>query len=172
MGHPGVHRGRGDLQAEAHRHRHVEERLLRGRNSFGQQNCELIQCPADPFKILWHQNPSIDEFLVLAKKGHATNFEAPKVVKGLVGLKTKGEPRNVSYPIIILQYFFFQTNTFQSVIVTDEVRTYIMNIYGWMGWTTHTEVIGIPDRTFYNLRVANSVYRQILCTLETCIHRF
>ncbi|TRY73653.1 hypothetical protein TCAL_08799 [Tigriopus californicus] len=34
------------------------------------------------------------------------------------------------------------TNTFQSVIVTDEVRTYAIFIYEWMGWTTHTEAGG------------------------------
>ena len=34
----------------------------------------------------------------------------------------------------------FQTNTFQSIIVTDEVRTYAIFIYEWMGWTSHTEV--------------------------------
>ncbi len=35
---------------------------------------------------------------------------------------------------------FLQTNTFQAVIVTDEVRAYAIFIYEWMGWTTHTEV--------------------------------
>ena len=35
---------------------------------------------------------------------------------------------------------FTQTNTFQMVLITDEVRTYAMFIYDWMGWTTHTEV--------------------------------
>eukprot|EP00096_Caligus_rogercresseyi_P016873 TRINITY_DN996_c0_g2_i3.p1 TRINITY_DN996_c0_g2~~TRINITY_DN996_c0_g2_i3.p1 ORF type:complete len:1255 (-),score=221.80 TRINITY_DN996_c0_g2_i3:184-3948(-) len=34
------------------------------------------------------------------------------------------------------------TNTFQSIIVTDEVRTYAIFIYEWMGWTTHTEAGG------------------------------
>lgn len=35
-----------------------------------------------------------------------------------------------------------QTNTFQAVIVTDEVRTYAIFNYEWMGWTTHTEAGG------------------------------
>ena len=35
-----------------------------------------------------------------------------------------------------------RTNTFQSIIVTDEVRTYAIFIYEWMGWTTHTEAGG------------------------------
>ena len=30
----------------------------------------------------------------------------------------------------------------QMVIITDEVRTYAMFIYEWMGWTTHTEAGG------------------------------
>jgi len=34
------------------------------------------------------------------------------------------------------------TNTFQMVIATDEVRTYAIFIYEWMGWTTHTEAGG------------------------------
>jgi len=34
------------------------------------------------------------------------------------------------------------TNTFQAVIVTDEVRTYAIFSYEWMGWTTHTEAGG------------------------------
>jgi len=34
------------------------------------------------------------------------------------------------------------TNTFQTVIATDEVRTYAMFIYEWMDWTTHTEAGG------------------------------
>jgi hypothetical protein len=38
--------------------------------------------------------------------------------------------------------FFFQTNTMQAIIVTDEVRTYAIFIYEWMGWTTHTEAGG------------------------------
>lgn len=38
--------------------------------------------------------------------------------------------------------YFFQTNTFQAVIVTDEVRTYAIFNYEWMGWTTHTEAGG------------------------------
>ena len=28
------------------------------------------------------------------------------------------------------------------VVVTDEVRTYAIFIYEWMGWTTHTEAGG------------------------------
>ena len=36
----------------------------------------------------------------------------------------------------------FQTNTFQAVLVTDEVRTYAIFIYEWVGWTTHTEAGG------------------------------
>ena len=38
--------------------------------------------------------------------------------------------------------FYMQTNTMQAVIVTDEVRTYAIFIYEWMGWTTHTEAGG------------------------------
>jgi len=34
------------------------------------------------------------------------------------------------------------TNTFQAVIVTDEVRTYAIFVYEWMDWTTHTEAGG------------------------------
>ncbi|KAK2720563.1 hypothetical protein QYM36_004442 [Artemia franciscana] len=34
------------------------------------------------------------------------------------------------------------TNTFQAVITTDEVRTFAMFNYGYMGWTTHTEAGG------------------------------
>jgi hypothetical protein len=30
----------------------------------------------------------------------------------------------------------------QSVIITDEVRTYAIFIYEWMGWTSHTEAGG------------------------------
>ena len=30
----------------------------------------------------------------------------------------------------------------QMVVITDEVRTYAMFIYEWMGWTTHTEAGG------------------------------
>ena len=30
----------------------------------------------------------------------------------------------------------------QAIIVTDEVRTYAIFIYEWMGWTTHTEAGG------------------------------
>jgi len=34
------------------------------------------------------------------------------------------------------------TNTFQVVLVTDEVRTYAMFNYAWIGWTTHAEAGG------------------------------
>ena len=34
------------------------------------------------------------------------------------------------------------TNTFQAVIVTDEVRSYAIFNYDWLGWTTHTEAGG------------------------------
>ena len=36
----------------------------------------------------------------------------------------------------------FQTNTFQAVLVTDEVRSYAIFNYEWMGWTSHTEAGG------------------------------
>ena len=38
--------------------------------------------------------------------------------------------------------YYLQTNTFQAVIVTDEVRSYAIFNYEWMGWTTHTEAGG------------------------------
>ena len=41
-----------------------------------------------------------------------------------------------------LNVFILQTNTMQAIIVTDEVRTYAIFIYEWMGWTTHTEAGG------------------------------
>jgi len=34
------------------------------------------------------------------------------------------------------------TNTFQAVIITDEVRSYAIFNYDWLGWTTHTEAGG------------------------------
>jgi len=34
------------------------------------------------------------------------------------------------------------TNTFQAVLVTDEVRSYAIFNYEWMGWTSHTEAGG------------------------------
>ncbi len=66
---------------------------------------------------------------------------------------------NLNNRILIRLYFFFiiiffhlfrnfwklnvlQTNTFQIVIVTDEVRTYAMFNYAHLGWTTHAEAGG------------------------------
>ena len=50
----------------------------------------------------------------------------------------------LDYRVMVDQYptYFFQTNTMQAIIVTDEVRTYAIFIYEWMGWTTHTEAGG------------------------------
>ena len=49
----------------------------------------------------------------------------------------------------LLRFLFFSTstsrrvtNTFQAVIVTDEVRSYAIFNYDWLGWTTHTEAGG------------------------------
>lgn len=55
---------------------------------------------------------------------------------------------SLKYLISIFEYFFFlpqnilQTNTFQIVIVTDEVRTYAMFNYAHLGWSTHAEAGG------------------------------
>jgi hypothetical protein len=54
------------------------------------------------------------------------------------------------YNLLIHLYLFrnfwmlnlLQTNTFQIVIVTDEVRTYAMFNYAHLGWTTHAEAGG------------------------------
>ena len=40
---------------------------------------------------------------------------------------------------------FFQTNTFQLVLTTDEIRTYAMFNYEYMSWTSHTEAGGSSD---------------------------
>ena len=46
---------------------------------------------------------------------------------------------------VVINYYNFlreQTNTFQAVIVTDSVRTYVMYNYAHIGWTTHAEAGG------------------------------
>jgi len=53
---------------------------------------------------------------------------------------------------LLICSFSWQTNTFQSVIVTDEVRTYAIFIYEWMGWTTHTEVSSSYMQSFFKIK--------------------
>lgn len=43
---------------------------------------------------------------------------------------------------ILKNFFGLQTNTFQIVLVTDEVRTYAMFNYAHLGWTTNVEAGG------------------------------
>lgn len=38
--------------------------------------------------------------------------------------------------------FFFQTNTFQMILATDEVFSYVIFNYADMQWTSHTEAGG------------------------------
>lgn len=42
----------------------------------------------------------------------------------------------------MLVIFFFQTNTFQLVLATDEVFAYAIFNYVQIKWTTHTEARG------------------------------
>jgi hypothetical protein len=47
--------------------------------------------------------------------------------------------------MFLSQGSMFQTNTFQLLVVTDEVRTYAVFNYEKMSWTSHTEAGGSAD---------------------------
>ena len=62
------------------------------------------------------------------------------------------------------------TNTFQAVIVTDEVRSYAIFNYDWLGWTTHTEAGG--DTSEGQVQCPTSTYILKILYPIPCIYTF